>query len=167
MRICAGTRPCFACPSVWLSMPEGPVFIYAHHFLPQGTLLLPNISAFLPNFYHLFSRSWRREWDFFPNRLLLNVTPEQGLTPPRRSDTLTGQWPLCPSRQGHPAGWPYPQSASYSTFSKSCFCKSLTMSLRNNNNKKSRKLNPPFYSAMLRLYFSKTLKQMLSERAQV
>lgn len=52
--------PCVTRP-VWLSVPEGPMFIYAHHFLPQGTLLLPNISALLPNFYHLFSRSWRRE----------------------------------------------------------------------------------------------------------
>lgn len=55
------TGPCFTSPSVWLSAPEGPVLIYAHHFLPQGTLLLPDISAFLSNLYHLFSGSWHRE----------------------------------------------------------------------------------------------------------
>lgn len=69
---------CWAVPApVCLSVPEGPVFIYAHHFLPPGAQLLPNISALLPNFCHLFSRSWHREWEFFPSRLLLEVTPEQ------------------------------------------------------------------------------------------
>lgn len=124
--------PCVTRP-VWPSVPEGPTFIYAHHFLPQGTLLLPNISALLPNFFHLFSRSWRREREFFPNRLLLKVTPEQGLAPPE------GQVPLQDS--GHSAGLP-------PSFSQSCFCNSYTVSVRNNN---KRKLNPTFYSAMFRL----------------
>lgn len=117
--------PCVTHP-VWLSVPEGPMFIYAHRFLPQGTLLLPNISALLLNFYRLFSRSWHREWKFFPNRLLLKVTPEQGLTP------TEGQVPLQDS--GHPA-------SLTPSFSQSCFCNSYTVSVRNNN---KRKLNPTF-----------------------
>lgn len=60
---------------VGLSVPEGPQFIYAHHFLPPGTLLLPNTSALLPDFCHLFWRSWCRSESSLP---LLEVTPEQG-----------------------------------------------------------------------------------------
>lgn len=33
--------PCWAGLPVGLSVPEGPVFIYAHHVLPPGPLLLP------------------------------------------------------------------------------------------------------------------------------
>lgn len=47
--------------TVGLRVPQGPVFIYAHHFLPPGPLLLPD-------FCHLFChlRSWHREQSSFP-----------------------------------------------------------------------------------------------------
>lgn len=87
--------PCAPRP-VGLSVPQRPVFIYAHHFLPPGILLLPNISALLPDFCHLFSRSWCREWELFPSRP--KVTPEQGLAPqrvrePGRTVTTLPAWP--------------------------------------------------------------------------
>lgn len=127
-----GWGPVSPVPCGWVCQ-KGPMFIYAHHFLPPGTLLLPNISALLPNFCHLFSRSWRGEWEFFPNWLLLKVTPEQGLMP------TEGQVPW--QFSGHPA-------SLTPSFSQSCSCNSYTVSVCNNN---KRKLNPTFYSAMFRL----------------
>lgn len=48
------------------------------------------------------------------------------------------------------AGSSHPRCTSCPTFSKPCFCKALTTSIFATTTKKS-KLNPSFYSAMLRL----------------
>lgn len=68
-------------PSVQLSVPEGPTFIYAHHLPPPGTRLLAHVSAFLPILYDLSSGHWHRECRSFPSRLTLTSAPQPCLPP--------------------------------------------------------------------------------------
>lgn len=128
------TGPCFTSPSVWLSVPEGPVLIYAHHFLPQGILLL-DISAFLPNFYHLFSESRHREWHFFPNKLLLNATPAQGLAPHRTVAT---------QQVGHTP------RAHLTPPSPSLVCVNLFLCLYSQQQQKVKKVKPSFLFCLVK-----------------
>lgn len=73
-------------------------------------------------------------------------TPE-GQGPP---GSLAGPWPRCPRSQSWQRARPTPRCTSCPTFSKPCFCKALTTSIFATTTTKS-KLNPSFYSAMLRL----------------